>query len=244
LLCGRVKRQMIFSLDHIVFSATEVERDRVVAGLEPHGFQLEQFTLVFPESGARSDSWSFAGGGFVEFVIEDAPGVPGSPWFDQTPRVIGLGFASDAFADDTRWEGVENSWRMDEHHRLPTGADLRIHAAGPHEHRSDFYVFVMDRPDGRLEFPSRVSGPRLRRITLAGAEARTWQANLASWLGTELEGGELRVGDVELAFVTTSSPSVRATLHYESESTTPARIELAAGAIAIASADAPSRGIQ
>src|SRR5579862_7797146 len=136
---------MIFSLDHIVCSATETERDRVVAALESHGFRPEQFTLRFPSSGARSDSWSFAGGGFIEFVTEDAPGSSGSPWFHQTPRVIGLGFASDAFADDTRWDGGDNCWRMDEHHTLPTGVDLRIHAAGPHEHRSDFYVFVMDR---------------------------------------------------------------------------------------------------
>jgi hypothetical protein len=231
-----VERLMIVSIDHIVFAATEVERDRVVAELEPHGFRPEQFTLVFPESGARSDSWSFAGGGFVEFVTEDSPGAAGSPWFNQTPRVIGLGFASDSFAHDTRWPGVEHAWSMDEHHVLPTGADLRIRAAGPHKHLSDFYVFVMDRPDGRLQFPSRTSGPRLRRITLAGAEAGIWRTNLGGWLGIESKGGELRVGDVALAFDTTSSPVVRATLHYLSEGIAPARIGLVSGAIEIAPA--------
>ena len=64
---------MVFSLDHIVFSATIAERDRLAAELEPHGFQQEQFTLVFPDAAARSESWSFAGGGFVEFVSEGRP---------------------------------------------------------------------------------------------------------------------------------------------------------------------------
>ena len=224
---------MVFSVDHIVFSATTAERDRLAAELEPHGFQQEQFTLVFPDAGARSESWSFAGGGSVEFVSEDVPGGTGSPWFDQSPRVIGLGFASDAFVADTRWEDLDGAWRMDEHHRLPTGADLRIHAAGPHEHRSDFYVFVMDRPDGRLQFPFRTTGPRLRRITLTGAAADTWRANLARWLAIEPAGGELRIGDVVLGFAASNSPSVRASLHYESELQQPARIELAGGSIEI-----------
>jgi hypothetical protein len=224
---------MVFSLDHIVFSATTEERDRLAAELEPHGFQKEQFTLVFPEAGARSESWSFAGGGFVEFVSEDVPSGTGSPWFDQSPRVIGLGFASDAFAGDTRWEDLDGAWRMDEHHLLPTGANLRIHAAGPHEHRSDFYVFVMDRADGRLEFPFRTTGPRLRRITLTGAAADAWGANLARWLAIEPAGGELRIGDVALGFAASNSPSVRASLHYESELGQPTRIELAGGRIEI-----------
>ena len=227
---------MVFSVDHIVFAATSAECARLAAELEPHGFEPEQFTLVFPESGARSDSWSFAGGGFVEFVSEDVPGGTDSPWFDQTPRVIGLGFASDDFADDTRWEDQDGAWRMDEHHLLPTGVDLRIHAAGPHKHRSDFYVFVMDRADSRLEFPSRTTGPRLRRITLTGTAADSWRANLGRWLAIGLPGSELRIGDVTFGFAPSNSPSVRAILHYESDLQQPVWIELAVGGIEIAPA--------
>jgi hypothetical protein len=47
---------MVFALDHIIFSATTSERAQIGAELEIDGFRPEQFTLFFPEAGARSDS--------------------------------------------------------------------------------------------------------------------------------------------------------------------------------------------
>ena len=66
--------------------------------------------------------WSFASGAFVEFVSEDEPGSTGSPWFTDTPRVIGLGFASDDFPADTTWPDPAGSWWMDESHTLTDGS--------------------------------------------------------------------------------------------------------------------------
>jgi hypothetical protein len=233
---------MIFAIDHIVFAATTAERDAITATLEPRGFTRQAFTLKFPEVGASSESWSFGGGGFIEFVGPDpdaaaapAGAAAGLPWFDETPRVIGLGFASDAFAADTPWRDSDEGWVMDEHHTLPTGADLRIHAAGPHEHRSDFYVFVMDRPEGTLEFGPPAGGPRLTHVTLTGAAAGWWREHLAMWLG--LHAGDdttaLHVGDVTFAFESSDAPSVRATLGFASGAGQPLRVSLSPGAIEV-----------
>ncbi len=224
---------MIFALDHIVFSATVAERDRIAAELEGSGFAAEPFSLTFPESGARSESWSFASGAFVEFVSEDEPGATGSPWFTQTPRVIGLGFASDDFPADTAWPDPARSWSMDESHTLNDGSALRIHAAGPHEHRSDFYVFVMDRPESQLEFPPRVAAPKLDRVTLAGCDAESWRARLSEWFGGSERDGDLMLGDAVLAFRPQATPSVRASLRFEADVVEPLLIRLGVGEIAI-----------
>lgn len=232
---------MIFALDHIVFSATEPQRDCIAARLEACGFAAEDFSLNFSESGASSESWSFAGGGFVEFVIEHAPGATGSPWFTETPRVIGLGFASDDFESDTAWPSTSQTWRMDESHAMRDGSLLRIHAAGPHEHRSDFYVFVMDRSRAELQFPVRIPAPRLVRITVAGGAAESWRERLSQWLRLPDSGGELMVGDAVLVFAPGSDPSVRALLQFEAEVDEPIHIGLGAGEIVvIPSAVAPS----
>lgn len=224
---------MIFALDHIVFSATAAERDRIAAKLEACGFAAEAFSLTFPGSGAKSESWSFASGAFVEFVSEDEPGSTGSPWFTDTPRVIGLGFASDDFPADTTWPDPAGSWWMDESHTLTDGSMLRIHAAGPHEHRSDFYVFVMDRPHSQLEFPPRIAAPKLGRVTLAGCDADSWRSRLSEWLGVSERDGDLTLGDAVLAFRPQATPSVRASLRFEADVVEPLLIPLGVGEIAI-----------
>jgi hypothetical protein len=234
---------MIFALDHIVFSAMVPERDRVTSRLEACGFSAEDFFLNFPEGGASSESWSFASGGFVEFVSEHMPGPAGSPWFTETPRVIGLGFASDDFESDTAWPMTGHAWRMDESHAMKDGSLLRIHAAGPHEHQSDFYVFVMDRPQAELQFPARMLAPRLVRITLAGGTAESWRERLSEWLRVPGCDRELIVGDAVLAFAAGSSPFTRASLQFEAELDEPIHIGLGAGEIAVVPSAVASSGL-
>jgi hypothetical protein len=127
--------------------------------------------------------------------------------------VIGLGFASDAFADDTHWSEAD-AWTMDEEHALADGRRLRIHAAGPHRHASGFYVFVMDRPDGRLEFPPRPAGPRLAEVRLHGAQAPDWRRRLTGWLGLAVHDGAIDVGGTALTFTPGPDPGVRASLRF------------------------------
>jgi hypothetical protein len=225
---------MIFSIDHIVFAATAVEAAGLTQRLKGAGFVEEHFRLEFPEIGAHSDSLSFAGGGFVEFVAaSDLDRVP-SVWFAQTPRIIGLGFASDNFdADVADWTQAD-AWTMNEDHVLPTGRTVTIHAAGPHRHHEDFYVFVMDRPDGRLEFPETAAQPRLREIVLAGQEARRWGDNLERWLRLPRDGDTLAVGDVRLRFEVSNQENVHGSLRFASSASGDSSIALAAGSLEVA----------
>ena len=224
---------MIFSIDHLVFSATPSKSREIRDQLASAGFFLESFGLDFPESGAASESLSFAGGGFVEFVVElDATRSP-RVWFDQTPRLMGLGFSSNDFEADTEWPSEPDRWVMDEDHVLSNGSHLNIHAAGPHHHLSDFYVFVMDRPDGRLEFPDRVDGPRLRRISFEGAEAELWRQRLVQWLGLPADSNALRVGDAELVFRASPDLALHVSPTFEVSSAA-SGIQLARGQIELA----------
>jgi hypothetical protein len=224
---------MIFAIDHIVLAATRDQRASIAGRLGDVGFVAESFTLDFPESGVASDSWSFRSGAFVELVSERDREREPARWFDRAPRVIGLGFASDAFESDASWSDDPGAWTMDEAHVLPDGSRLRIRAAGPHEHESDVYVFVMDRPDGGVEFAPRPQAPHLTRVRLAGADAPAWQERLARWLALPVADGMLRVGRAQLAFVDGSTPGVRASLAFAS-ATAPLEIALADGHIRIA----------
>jgi hypothetical protein len=225
---------VIFSIDHIVFAATVAQRDALTDELRGAGFSPEQFTLEFPEIGATSESLSYAGGGFVEFVGELDPALSPDVWFRETPRVIGLGFASAAFDEDTRGWTQKDAWRMNEDHVLPNGSVLNIHAAGPHHHLSDFYVFVMDRPAGALEFPRTAATPRLHEIQLQGGAAARWRRDLGSWLDLDDADSSLRVGDVTLRFEDGPEPSVRATLVFAGRVDETTTIPLVAGSITIA----------
>ena len=225
---------MIFSIDHLVFSATPSTAREIRGQLTAAGFFPESFGLRFPEIGAASESLSFAGGGFVEFVVEFDTTRSPRVWFAETPRLMGLGFASDDFESDTHWRGEPESWVMNEDHVLSSGSRINIHAAGPHRHLSDFYVFVMDRPDGRLEFPQRVEGPRLHGIHFEGAEAEGWRQQLARWLGLpEAASDTLRVGDVELRFSQSAETALRVSPTFD-VGATGAEIPLARGRIELA----------
>jgi hypothetical protein len=224
---------VIFSIDHIVFAATRAQRTDLMAELSQLGFRTEAFTLEFPEIGATSESLSFSGGAFVEFVVCDDERLAPTLWFELTPRVIGLGFSSDDFAGDTDWWDWREAWRMNEDHVLPSEGVLNIHAAGPHEHRSPFYVFVMDRSEGRLEFPLNVSGPELERITIAGRRAEDCHRQLAEWLRVPSVNGKLMVGATELTFADADHPNVAVSLVFSDAEADAREISLAAGTLSV-----------
>ncbi len=205
---------MIFSIDHIVIAVSRRQHEQLRQRLALAGFAAERFHLEFPEIGAASDSLSYRGGGFVECVVELDPERSPRVWFDNVPRIIGLGFSSDAFERDTPWR-EEEGWEMDEDHALPDGSVLNIRAAGPHEHLADFYVFVMDRPDRELQFLDRPEGPKLKRLTFVGVDAERWEKNLSHWLELHHDGVGLRVGDVELRFVPGVRPRVQVSATFE-----------------------------
>lgn len=203
---------MIFAIDHVVLAVTPDQRKRFVADLSECGFRQVGLLLDFPEIGAASESLAYRGGGFVEFVYpRDGASSPPRVWFQDVPRVIGLGFASDSFSSDAAWEGDEGAWIMNEDKILPDGSTLNIHAAGPHEHLSDFYIFVMDREAGFLQFPEVMDGPELAGLTFAGEESGDWRERIQRWLRLPTKGDALLAGGIELVFAPGSHPRVRVT---------------------------------
>jgi hypothetical protein len=220
---------VIFSVDHVVFAATRQQASDLITTLHGYGFAPLDFHLDFPEDHLASDSVGLQSGISLEFVYETAEHKGPAAWFDQVPRVIGIGFASDDFASDTAWDGDPGAWTMPEQQGFPN-------AAGPHEHQSDFYVFVMHRQDGILQFPELTDGPRLAQITLTGAGAPSWRDRLQRWLGMKADAGCLAVGDARIRFADGPAASVRASLTLQADAgqragQNPVVIPLAAGEI-------------
>jgi hypothetical protein len=217
---------VIFSIDHVVFSATQEQAGDLISTLHRYGFPQVDFHLDFADDHLASDSVGVHAGMLLEVVYETRDHAGPAAWFDQAPRVIGLGFASDDFATDTAWDGDLGAWRMPAQQGMPP-------AAGPHEHQSDFYVFVMDRQDGVLQFPELTHGshPQVAQITLAGAESATWRERLQRWLGLEASDGDnLSVGNTQLKFADGPAATVRASLTLQG-CRNPAVIALADGEI-------------
>ena len=225
---------MIFSIDHLVIAVDRDLQGDLTRRLPRSGFREVNFTLPFEDDGVVSDSLAYGGGGFTELLCETDPSRAPQVWFAEGPRVTGLGFASDDFDADTAWDGDPGAWVMHEDLTLPDGSPLHIHAAGPHRHRSPFYVFVMDRPDGRLEFPE-TTGPRLVRLTLEGADAELWRDRLVRWLRLPLDDGRLRVGDVAIEFVPGPEEGVALSPTFAVPAE-PERLPLARGAIELVAA--------
>jgi hypothetical protein len=227
--CGNLLKTMIFSVDHIVFAASNQQTRTLVARLVSAGFDSRGFELDFPEIGAGSESLGYAGGGMVEFVYQRGRNEGASMWFDRVPRVIGVGLASNDFEADTSWHEAD-AWTMSEDHRLPDGSIVNIHAAGPHQHMSPFYVFVMDRSEGRLQFPDLRSGPTLRHIDISGRDAELWRDRLHRWLRLDGHARHIAVGDAEIRFRASSGARLQVSLTFE-VGRAAARLPLSDGAI-------------
>jgi hypothetical protein len=225
---------VIRDVDHIVLAVAGDDRSRLAERLLAAGLVDIPLHLDFPEIGAASDSYAMAGGGFVELVYETEPGAAPRAWFDETPRVIGLGFMADDFeADVAAWGEPEGMWVMDEDHVLDDGSVLTIHAAGPHSHDDDLYVFLMDRRE--LPYPELGARARLTAVTFAGRGAASWRARLSTWLRASPAGDGLQVGDVMLGFRPGTHPAARVSLDFEVP--LPAEVvPLAQGEIALRSA--------
>jgi hypothetical protein len=210
---------MFFGVDHLVLCGSQEDHRRLSDRLVPAGFVPVPGRLRFDESGVHSESLAYRGGGFVEVVYPVAPDVPAAWFQNPLPRVMGIGVASDAFAADT--EGW--LWTMDEELTLDDGKRYRIHAAGPHEHLSELYLFAMDRPERVLDHPGLAGRASLACLTFAGGEHDVWRERLGRWLG-EAD----RVGAVELAFETGPHPRVEIVATFDVPAA-PGPVELGAG---------------
>jgi hypothetical protein len=202
---------MIFAIDHFVLSAAPAQASKVLTELQEAGFVSNNFVLNFDETNSESESLSYDGGGMVE-VRHSREQRPNPTWFAEVPRVIGLGFGSDDFFTDTAWGSdlEEGHWTMTGELLLPDGSPLRVVAAGPHRHASELYVFVMDRPNGQLQFPDVPAVPHLVSVTVSGPDANLWRDRLQRWLHIA-DGPVLRVGDVDVRFEETGPRGVRVT---------------------------------
>jgi hypothetical protein len=189
---------VIFGIDHLVLCGSRDDLGRLRSRLSPAGFIPVPGKLRFDEIGAHSESLAYRGGGFVEVVYEVVPGRAPDAWFGgPVPRVMGIGVSSDHFDRDTAgW-----LWTMDEDQVREDGTTLRIHAAGPHEHRSPLYLFAMDRPDRTLDHPHLGGLAELVSLTFGGQEAGLWRRRINEWLGRSDA-----IGNIELRFVADDDP--------------------------------------
>lgn len=103
---------MIFSIDHVVFAATKQQASDLITTLHGYGCPRLGLHLDFTAAHLASDSVGLRGGILLELVYETADHAGPAAWFDQVPRVIGIGFSSDDFAADTRWDGDAGAWTM------------------------------------------------------------------------------------------------------------------------------------
>jgi hypothetical protein len=213
---------VIFGVDHVVLCGSRSDLRRLRSWLAPVGFVPVPGRLRFDEIGVHSESLAYRGGGFIEVVYEVRPATAPRAWFGgSVPRVMGIGVSSDDFERDTAgW-----LWTMDEEQMLDDGSTLRIHAAGPHEHLSDVYVFAMDRADRTLDHPDLGGSAELASLTFAGRDAPLWRHRLDEWLGRADA-----IGDVGLEFLQTDGPGVVLTPRFRVRSAAGA-VPLAAGAI-------------
>jgi hypothetical protein len=194
---------VIFGVDHLVFCGSRGDLSQLRGRLTPAGFVPVPGRLRFDEIGAHSESLTYRGGGFVEVVYEVRAGAAPRPWLDgPLPRLIGIGVSSDDFERDTAgW-----LWTMDEEQLLDDGSTLRIHAAGPHDHHSELYVFAMDRPDRTLDHPRLGGVAELLSLMFAGGDAPRWRERLREWLGRDDA-----IGGVELRWLEREEPGARVT---------------------------------
>jgi hypothetical protein len=215
---------MIFAVDHLVLCGTRDDLHRLRSRLVPSGFVTVPGRLRFDDIGAHSESLAYRGGGFVEVVYEVETGAAPRAWFGgRLPRVMGIGVSSDDFERDTAgW-----LWTMDEEQVLEDGSTLHIHAAGPHEHQSELYLFAMNRPDRVLDHPHLGGTAELASLTFAGSEVPIWRSRLREWLGRDDA-----IGDVELRWHESDAAAVSVTPEFRVPAAAGAgAVELAAGAI-------------
>src|SRR5260370_41684778 len=91
---------VIFPFDHVVLAAKRQQASDLITALQGYGFSPLDYHLEFPDDHLASDSVGLQGGISLEFVYETAEHEGPAAWFDQVPRVIGIGFSSDDFAID------------------------------------------------------------------------------------------------------------------------------------------------
>jgi hypothetical protein len=212
---------VIFGVDHLVLCGGSGDLGRLRERLAAAGFVPVAGRLRFDDIGAHSESVAYRGGGFVEVVYEVEHGRAPRLWFNgPVPRVIGLGVSSDDFERDTAgWQ-----WTMDEEQILDDGSLLRIHAAGPHEHLSELYLFAMDRPDRELDHPGLGATSELVALTFSGRGSDEWRERLSRWLGRSDAIGEVQLHFQEGPGSVGVSPTFRV-------ASAPGTVPLARGAI-------------
>jgi hypothetical protein len=200
-------------IDHIILAVSPAERLSISARLKEAGFL--HGNAGTHDGGTANEGVAFAGGGFIELLYWNREGAGPDVWFGETPRVQGLGFTTDDYdgiADP--WASLENSWNRMFTKTLPDGEVMGCQAAGPVAHLSEFYPFVMDRPEPA--FADLKAAARLTKITFAGQQHALWRDRFAQWFPLTERGGDLVSDDgVVIGFQPGPHPRVRLSLTFE-----------------------------
>jgi hypothetical protein len=195
-------------VDHVVVLTSPGEMVEISERLQSAGFRLAD-EVVAETLGVSSHLLPIAGGGFIELSSETSPGSSPNPGrFEVTPRISALSYTTmDAAADLARLttrsdaEGTMaacGSWT-----RKSNGTRGYYTGVVPGGFRTDF-AFTVQLQERRL-FPlpyldDAETAPPIRRITVTGPDAATWQQRHREWLLLPTRDGAMRAGGTELTF--------------------------------------------
>ncbi len=191
-------------IDHLILAVSPEEQGVIAtaltaAGFVDHGQSTPAPADGFEDKGAiRNQYLSFSGGGFIEMLAVDEITPEVELWFEETPRIQGIGFSTDRYDEQaTPWASMAGSWNEEfgKH-----GDEEYFWAAGPLTHEAKFYPFVMGRP--RTPYADVASPVELRKVVFAGRNSDHWKQGFGTWFElTSIDGGYRADDGVVLEFI-------------------------------------------
>jgi hypothetical protein len=186
------------TIDHIILAVDAADKPALSQRLKDAGF-VHGDNGKHP-GGTANETVAWAGGAFLELLYEQSPGSSGNRnWWRETPRVQGVGFATDNYADDiTTWGSPPGSWDRDFPSVRDDGQPASCRAAGPLAHENEFYVFYMDRP--APDFGDRGATAKLTDVTVRSTDPDAWREKFATWFRLPSQDGALTCDGVTFRF--------------------------------------------
>jgi hypothetical protein len=196
---------VLTGIDHLILATPGDEVGSLAERLYEAGFCRGDGGSHVGGATANSNVY-FAKGAFIELLFEQAVGSGPAEWFTHVPRIQGVGFMStDLRRDAEAWGDSPEAWDREFSRIRNDGVKTTSHAAGP-ARMGEFYVFAMDRAEGRYGDDAT---PELVRLEFRGRDADLWETRLHRWLRLEPSGdGRFVLNDLEFIFQAGDEPAV------------------------------------
>jgi Glyoxalase-like domain len=196
---------VLTGIDHLILAARREDITSLEERLYGAGFRRGDGGSHVGGATANSNVY-FAKGAFIELLFEQATGSGPNEWFARVPRIQGVGFMStDLRSDAEAWSDSPEAWDREFSRVRDDGVTTTSHAAGP-VRMGEFYVFAMDRAEGRYADDAT---PQLVRLEFRGRDADVWATRLHRWLRLEPSGdGRFVLNNLEFLFEADDEPAV------------------------------------